>query len=75
MIMGYKPWYKDIVEVFEDCLDIHVGLPDHRLRHGVPGCYQGHHPVSVNINTQLDRVTLQGEGEAITQHLHGPFHL
>lgn len=27
------PWYKDVVEMFEDGLDIHIWLLDNRLRH------------------------------------------
>lgn len=70
-----RPWYKDVVEVLEDGLDVHVGFLDHGLRHGVPGGDQGHHPVCVHVHAQLDSVALQGEGEAIAQHLHGPLHL
>lgn len=69
------PRYKDVVEMFEDGLDVHIGLLDHRLRHGIPGRHQGHHPVCVHVHTQLDGVPLQGEGEAVAQHLHGPFYL
>lgn len=70
-----RPWYKDVVEVLEDGLNVHVGFLDHGLRHGVPGGDQGHHPVCVHVHAQLDSVALQGEGEAIAQHLHGPLHL
>lgn len=69
------PWQEEIVQVFENGLDVEVGLFDDGLRYGISWRHQGHDPVCVDVHTQLHRVAVQRQGQAITQHLHGPFHL
>lgn len=73
--MPNTPGQEKVVQVFEDGLDVEVGLFDDGLGYRVSWRHQGHHPVSVDVHTQLDRVSIQRQRQAVTQHLHGPLHL
>lgn len=69
------PGQEKVVQVFQDGLDVEVGLFNDRLWYRVSWRHKGHYPVSVDVHTQLNRVSVQRERQAVTQHLHGPFHL
>lgn len=71
----WLPGQEQVVQMFEDSLDITVGFFRDGWGYGVPWHHQCHDPVGVDIYAQLDRIALQRKREAITQHLHSPFYL
>lgn len=69
------PGQEKVVQVFEDGLNIEIGFFDDGRWYGISWRNQGHYPVCVDIHTQLHRISIQRERQAVTQNLHGPFHL
>lgn len=69
------PGQEQDAQVSEDPLDILVGVPGDRWRGGASLRHQSHQPISVDVHTQFDCVSVQRQSETIAEDFHCPLYL
>lgn len=59
----------------KDPLDIQIRVSADWWRGGAFLGHQGHHPISVDVHTEFDSVSVRWQRQTVTEDLHGPLHL